>query len=70
MKKEKKTVYTFRVLNDKGHWEGWTGSFDSIENVMIWFFKHGQFHIDNNHTLGLFKNAELIEVMKGKPKII
>jgi len=60
MKKEKKT-YKFMVLDRKNKWSPWTGFFESFDLAMSWFEKHGQFHLDNGHTLGLFENNNLLK---------
>jgi len=60
----KKDVYKFNVLNKDAKWESWTGTFETITKAMDWFEKYGQFHIDNKHTLGLFKNRHLVNKFK------
>jgi hypothetical protein len=52
--------YKFMVLDKKDKWSEWTGMFETKEEAMKWFNKHGKFHLDNGHILGLFKNRFLI----------
>jgi hypothetical protein len=56
--------YKFMVLTKKNKWEEWSGYFETKEIAMSWFNKHGQFHLDRGHTLGLFYRNKLLKTYK------
>jgi len=66
-KVDNKEPFKFMVLNKKGHWESWTGTFKTLQEAMRWFEKYGQFHLDNDHILGLFINGKLMERYENIP---
>lgn len=59
--KKIKKLYKFMVLDKNQKWSAWTGTFETEESAMAWFKKHGQSHLDNNHTLGLFYKNECLQ---------
>lgn len=64
MKTKKKTKkekpFKFNVLGKSNKWSAWTGMFETKELAMEWFKKYGQFHLDNDHILGLFEKNKLL----------
>ena len=45
----------FKVLNSKGYWEEWTGSFPDVEDAKRWYELHGKFHELRGKKLKLFE---------------
>ena len=65
-KEKRENPFKFMVRGRNRKWSAWTGAFESKEDAMVWFEKHGQFHLDNSHTLGLFCKAKLLKIFEPK----
>ena len=61
--KTEKITFKFNVKS-QGRWSAWTGIFQDELTARTWFENHGQFHLDNNHTLGMFKMITISEKTK------
>lgn len=54
--KEKKVgPVRYKVLNRKGNWEEWSGSFENLEDAQEWYRVHGMFHVMRGKKLKLFE---------------
>ena len=46
--------YRYKVLNSKGNYEEWTGTFKQIQDAKKWFRMFGTFHEYRGFKLQLF----------------
>ena len=47
--------YRYMVLNKKGEYESYTGTFKTKDLALFWFSKYAKFHIKRGKILKLFK---------------
>jgi hypothetical protein len=65
-KTERTHTYEFKVLNNDNKLEAWTGKWDNINDVLIWYKKHAKTHINRGHILALIDHTQIKSIKTGK----
>lgn len=58
---DKDHPYCYKVLNDSGFYESWTGSFKTKKAALIWYDHYGKFHEERGHKIALFHKSIIVK---------